>query len=116
YPKKDPQDWALMLYRVWPRDFNYQFFNVKVPRGTSCFLCQSATVEGITGLPRGAHLVAAPYAAGEGAKTYPGSSAYSGDGRVTKGKVGLDAKWLPSASTIVDATINPDFSQIESDV
>jgi hypothetical protein len=35
---------------------------------------------------------------------------------VTKAKVGLDAKWLPSAGTIVDATINPDFSQVESDV
>ena len=35
---------------------------------------------------------------------------------MTKGKVGADAKWLPNAGTIVDATINPDFSQIESDV
>jgi len=116
YPDKDPQDWALMLYRVYPREFNRQFFNVRVPRGTSCFLCQSATLTGITGLPRGAHLVVAPYAAGESTKTYPGAAGYSGDGLVTKGKVGLDAKWLPNANTIVDATINPDFSQIESDV
>ncbi|HVT05558.1 MAG TPA: DUF5916 domain-containing protein, partial [Thermoanaerobaculia bacterium] len=29
---------------------------------------------------------------------------------------GLDAKWNPSADTAVDLTLNPDFSQIESDV
>ena len=61
YPKNDPQDWALMLYRTYPRDRNYQFYNVRVPRGFSCFLCNSATIEGITGLPQGAHWVLAPY-------------------------------------------------------
>jgi len=116
YPTKDPQDWALMLYRIYPRDFNHQIYSVRVPQGGACFLCQSATVEGITGLPRSAHAVLAPYAFGSQTRSYPGSDAYSGDGLVTKGKVGLDAKWLPSAGTIVDATINPDFSQVESDV
>ncbi len=116
YPEKDPQDWALILYRIYPREYNYQINSVRIPRGFSCFLCHSATVEGITGLPQGAHYVVAPYAAGSSTKTYPGFDGYSGDGVVTKGKVGVDVKWLPSASTIVDATLNPDFSQIESDV
>ena len=116
YPEKDPQDWALALYRIYPREFNYQLYSVKVPHGLSCFLCQSATVEGITGLPQGMHYVVAPYAAGSSTKTYPGFDGYSGDGQVTKGKVGVDAKWLPNPDTIVDATLNPDFSQVESDV
>jgi hypothetical protein len=116
YPEKDPQDWALALYRIYPREFNYQIYSVRLPRGSSCFLCHSARVEGITGLPRGAHYVVAPYAAGSSTKTYPGFDGYSGDGQVTKGKVGVDAKWLPDADTIVDATLNPDFSQVESDV
>jgi hypothetical protein len=114
YPKGGKQEWALMLYRVYPREFNYQLYNVPVPRGASCFLCQSATVE-LEGLPQTPHLIVAPYGALTSTKTYPGADGYSGDGLVTKGKVGLDAKWLPSASTIVDATLNPDFSQIESD-
>ena len=74
YPEKEPQDWALMLYRVWPRDRNYQFYNVRVPRGSSCFLCQSATIEGITGLSKGAHWVLAPYGAVTSTKTYAGSN------------------------------------------
>jgi hypothetical protein len=114
YPKSDKQAWALMLYRTYPREFNYQFYSVRVPRGSSCFLCQSATIE-LEGLPQTPHLVVAPYGALTSTKSYPGTDGYSGDGLVTKGKVGLDAKWLPNASTVLDATINPDFSQIESD-
>ena len=119
YPNKDPQDWALMVYRVWPREFNYQFYSVKIPRGSSCFLCWSATVQGIDGLPQGMHYVLAPYAAGFSEAVYPtvppGSPPASPD-TVTKGQLGLDLKWLPDAGTVVDATINPDFSQVESDV
>src|SRR5215203_2723082 len=31
-------------------------------------------------------------------------------------EAGLDFKWNPTADMAVDATINPDFSQVESDV
>ena len=116
YPNKDPQDWALMVYRVYPREYNYQFYNVQMPRGSSCFLCWSATVENIQGLPQGMHYVVAPFVAGVSDKTEPGAAGYSGDGMVTKGKVGVDLKFLPDAGTIVDGTINPDFSQVEGDV
>ena len=117
YPKKDPQDWALMVYRVWPREFNYQFYSVRMPRGSSCFLCWSATVQGIAGLPQGMHYVLAPYAAGFSDTVYPpdGSGVAEPETR-NKGEAGVDLKWLPDAGTIVDATINPDFSQVESDV
>ncbi len=115
YPAQDPQDWALMLYRIYPRDFNHQIYNVRVPQGANCFLCQSATVEAVSGLPKAAHYVVAPYGSASRTRTYPGADGYSGDGLVTKGKVGVDAKWLPNAGTVVDGTINPDFSQVESD-
>jgi hypothetical protein len=118
YPRKDPQDWSLMLYRVWPREFNYQFYTARIPRGSSCFLCWSATVAGIAGLPQGMHYVVAPYAAGFSTKDYPGPDDGGPEGRSTKtkGEIGVDFKWLPNAGTIVDATVNPDFSQVESDV
>ena len=115
YSEADPQDWALTLYRIYPRDRNYQIYSVPVPRGASCFLCQTATLEGITGLPKGAHFVVAPYGAVTNTKTYPGVGGASDENTTTQGKFGVDAKWLPDADTIVDATINPDFSQIESD-
>jgi len=118
YPNKDPQDWAMIVYRVWPREFNYQFYSVRIPRGSSCFLCWSSTVAAIDGLPQGMHYVLAPYAAGFSEAIYPptppGGELGTPD-TVTKGQAGLDLKWLPDAGTVVDATINPDFSQVESD-
>ncbi len=30
-------------------------------------------------------------------------------------EVGLDAKWIPNPNLVIDATVNPDFSQIEAD-
>ena len=118
YPEKDPQTWAILLYRNYPREFRYQMFDSRLPRGSNCLLCHAGTLEGITGLPRGGHLVVAPYVSGSDTKTYLGSDAYNGagDNEVTKGKAGMDVKWAPDADTIVDATLNPDFSQIESDV
>ena len=120
YPNKNPQDWALIVYRVWPREFNYQFYNVRIPRGSSCFLCWSATVQQIEGLPQGMHWVLAPYAAGFSETVYPPNPPDGGlpgpPDTDTKGELGLDLKWLPDAGTVIDATINPDFSQVESDV
>jgi hypothetical protein len=115
YPETDPQTWAILLYRNRPRDYRYQLFHVKQPRGANCTLCHAGTLEEIRGLPRSQHLVAAPYAAGSYTDSAPGAPGYSGDGKTLRGKVGLDLKWAPDADTIVDATANPDFSQIESD-
>ena len=70
----------------------------------------------IAGLPQGMHYVLAPFAAGVSETDGRRARGYAGDGTVTKGKVGVDLKWLPDAGTIVDGTINPDFSQVESDV
>ena len=115
YNKADPQIWNVLLYRNYPRDFRYQMFNAKLPRESSCFICHAQKIVGLTGLPSGNHIVLAPYATGKLNQTAagdPGSRLSGG----TKWDGGLDAKWNPNAVTAVDATINPDFSQVESDV
>jgi hypothetical protein len=116
YKRADPQTWGIMLYRNYPRQFRYQFFSTKLPRGGQCFICRSNALTGLEGLPAGGHAVIAPYAAAS-------RKALPRDGLGTPlrnepahGDVGLDVKWTPSASTALDATVNPDFSQIESDV
>ncbi|HEV7505579.1 MAG TPA: DUF5916 domain-containing protein [Thermoanaerobaculia bacterium] len=115
YDKGDPQTWNILLYRNRPRDFRYQMFNVKLPRESSCFICHAQKIVGLTGLPSGDHFVLAPYATGKLDQTAvgdPGSRLSGG----TKWDGGVDAKWTPNAVTAIDATINPDFSQVESDV
>jgi hypothetical protein len=116
YDNPNPSEWGIMMYRNYPRDRRYQMFSNRLPRGSNCFICNRAPLVGLHDLPSGGHLVAAPYVTahqlGEG-RDGPGSAFLnhpaSGDG-------GLDLKWTPNADTAIDATINPDFSQIESDV
>ncbi len=115
YPKADPQTWGVMLYRNYPRDFRGQFFTNKLPHGSSCFVCHASRLQ-LVGLPSGGHLVAAPYLSGrQTARPADGAGTPLKNGSV-HGEGGLDLKWMPSASTALDATVNPDFSQVESDV
>jgi hypothetical protein len=105
-----------MLYRNYPRQYRYQFFSTRIPRGGNCFICRSNKMLGLSGLPAGGHLVAAPYvnASETGHPRDDLGSPFVNDR--LKGKIGLDVKWTPSASAALDGTVNPDFSQIESDV
>ncbi len=117
YPKADPQTWGIMLYRNYPRGYRYQIFSTRLPRGSSCFVCNENILSGLSGLPTGGHLVAAPYV--NASKTASPKGDVLGNplqGQPLDASVGLDVKWTPAASSAVDATVNPDFSQIESDV
>ena len=115
YPKGDPQTWGILLYRNYPRDFRYQLFSVPLPKGGNCLICRESPFTGISGLPESRHLVLAPYLTGKEsgeARSGPGSSFLN---QPLEGGVGADVKWLPNPDNAVDITLNPDFSQIESD-
>ncbi len=116
YPKADRQTWGIMLYRNYPRDFRYQMFSTKLPRGGNCFICRANKLTGLEGLPSGGHLILAPYltAKEEGRPREGLGSPFLN--KPIRGDAGIDAKWTPNENTAIDATLNPDFSQIESDV
>lgn len=116
YDGASPEQWGLMLYRNYPRDRRYQMFTNKLPRDVNCFVCSWGKVTGLRDLPTGDHMVIAPYVtanqlgeprAGLGSELV--NHQVGADG-------GLDVKWNPTADMTVDGTLNPDFSQIESDV
>ena len=114
YPNHNPQTWGIMLYRNYPRAYRYQMFNVKLPRGSNCFICHSADLVGLEGLPPGGHVIAAPYVTAKSIGEAPGDGSPIAQ-RPVRGDGGADLKWTPSPDHAIDATINPDFSQIESD-
>jgi hypothetical protein len=116
YDKADPQTWGILLYRNRPRDFRYQMFSSKLPRDSSCFICHEKKLVGLTGLPSGNHVVLAPYATGRESRQAVGDAGTRLAGSGAKWDGGVDAKWNPNADTTVDATLNPDFSQVEADV
>jgi hypothetical protein len=115
YPRADPQKWGIIVWRNYPRDFRYAIYSSPQPRGGNCLICLSRELTGLTSLPSSSHLVAAPYVSAQDVAQadVPGQPLR---GEPTDKRIGLDVKWNPSASTALDATINPDFSQIEADV
>lgn len=116
YKNSDPQTWAIMLYRNYPRDRNYQFLSTRMPRGFNCFVCHANPLKGLERLPVGSHLVTAPYqsvSSNASAKDGLGSPLSTDP---VRRRSGLDIKFTPNSNTAVDLTIKPDFSQVESDV
>lgn len=116
YDNPNPSQWGLILYRNMPRDRRYQMFTNKLPRGNNCFVCNFGKVTGLRDLPSGDHMVIAPYlTAQQLSEPRAGLGSQLVNHQVGT-DAGLDFKWNPTADMTVDATINPDFSQIESDV
>jgi Domain of unknown function (DUF5916) len=116
YPTGDPQTWGILLYRNYPRDFRYQMFSAKLPRGGNCFICRSNVLTGLEHLPPAGHLIVAPYVTAKEDAVPRGDLGSSLVNKPIRGNGGVDAKWTPNENTAIDATLNPDFSQVESDV
>ena len=116
YPKGNPQTWAILLYRNYPRDFRYQLFSAKLPRGGNCFVCRSNVLTGLEGLPSGGKLIVAPYITGKEQGEPRGDLGTDFVNKPIRVDGGGDVKWTPNENTALDGTLNPDFSQIESDV
>jgi len=115
YTDRNPASWHIMLYRIYPRDFWYQMLSTTWPRGVDCWVCRSNRLTGLHDLPRGGGLVAAPYLSGKRTadpESGPGSPLAPA---ASRGVIGADVKWTPSASHAFDVTLKPDFSQIEAD-
>jgi hypothetical protein len=115
YRNTNPQTWGILLYRNRPRDFRYQIFSTRLPRGSNCFVCRSNPLLGLSGLPEGGHIVIAPYFNASDAAVPIGSLGTELSRQPVDPEVGLDVKWAPDADNVLDATVNPDFSQVESD-
>src|SRR4029078_2566157 len=94
----------------------YQMFANRLPRGGNCFICNRNPLVGLDNLPPGGHMVTAPYVTARqvGETTDGWGTPFKTN--PTDPQAGFDLKWTPTADTALDATVNPDFSQIEPDV
>ncbi|MGE5276640.1 MAG: DUF5916 domain-containing protein, partial [Acidobacteriota bacterium] len=111
------QTWGIVIWRNYPRDFRYAIYSSPQPRGSNCLICFSRELTGFEDLPSGQHYVVAPYVSAKenGAPRDPSDPDSSFRNEPVEPDGGGDIKWIPNPDTAVDATINPDFSQVESD-
>jgi len=106
-----PQIWGITFYRNSNRDTRYRFFSSRQPRSSNCEICHERDLIGLEGLPAAGHITVAPYGS-LSQKTEPSSAR----DQAVDWNGGADAKWVMNADTTIDATVNPDFSQVEADV
>jgi hypothetical protein len=112
----DDQVWGIYLGRWMPRTGEWTFWPPISIRQQS-FLSQMARLEGIRNVSRGRGIQLIPYASFRAFRALdrrdPSRPSFARD--LADPAAGLDAKFIVRDSLVVDATVNPDFSQIESD-
>jgi uncharacterized protein DUF5916 len=113
YAERDPQSWGVILTRNYPRDFLYIMASTRLPKGRNCFVCYATALDGLTGLPHGSHMTVAPYSTAAHEEQWSGTRLST---EPLRSDSGVDFKWSASPKLTIDATLNPDFSQIESDI
>lgn len=118
FPNRDVQEWRATFWRNHPRDSRRRYTWATVSRDDPCFLCQFGTIRGIEGVKPGGSLEVLPAVIGsqtgalrDGAD--PGSG-FDTEDPDFEGSVGL--RYGFSSSVAAALTVNPDFSQVESDV
>ena len=117
FPNREAQTWKVNFRRHWPRESSKQYSWAAVDRNEQCGPCQWGTLTGI----RDVH-------SGKGIEILPTVVAHqSGDLRHyteqgprfrnddPKGELSLGGKYAVTSDMTVEASINPDFSQIEAD-
>ena len=111
-----PQDqrWGISLFRNYPRDKRHQLTSHKSPRDSNCFPCTWAKYDGMAGVQQGRNLEIVPTLTMGKTQTRDnaGDAWHSDD---TSIEPGVDVSWAPSPAMTLNATINPDFSQVETD-
>ncbi len=112
-----PRRWGLRLMRIRPRDYLYVYFNEPRERGAACDLCAMRKIEGFADVRRGRNLEIAPTLTVRHTQTRDtraGRRRWRSD-EGTEIEPGLDVAWAPTPNLTFNGTLNPDFSQVESD-
>ena len=108
------QHWGISLFRNWPRDKRHQLTSHKVPRESSCFECEWGKYSGLAGARQGRNLEIVPtLTLGAGQTRDAAGDAWHNE--KTSIEPGVDVSWAPSPNMTLNATLNPDFSQVETD-
>ena len=110
------QTWGIFFERDIRRN-NEDAFYPRITSDAQGFMAQETDMDGLEKISPSHNMQFAPYAS---LKSYrylndldPAHPFFSG--KDLQGRIGLDAKFVLKNALVLDATINPDFAQVESD-
>jgi hypothetical protein len=116
FPDSPVQSWRISLIRNYPRSSRHMLSWAPFSQNNPCMLCQLGHLEGIEGIRAGGTLELLPaLVASQSGRLQNGSDPQSFEsGRVTA-EPSLGLKYIFRNGWMTEATLNPDFSQVESD-
>jgi hypothetical protein len=111
----DKKVWGAELVRFYPREDRLRISNTPLDRNNSCNLCQMGSISGFKQAKQGQNLALVPtLVLGKGQSREPEESLEWSDS--DNQAISLDVKWGITPEISLQATLNPDFSQVEADV
>jgi hypothetical protein len=116
FPPADLQKWGVFFERDIKRNTEDSFYP-HVSSNATGILDQGTEMDGMEKISRGRNMQFIPYLVGRGFRHLDDrdpTNPYFG-GKYFELRPGLDAKIVLNNSFVWDSTINPDFSQVESD-
>jgi hypothetical protein len=114
FKKSEVQTWGINFKREIARK-NEEDYLVYTPRNGSGFVSRFVNMAGINNVTPPRRFEALPYVTSRAELTHPASGNPFNDGSATTVSGGTDLKFGLGSNLTVDATINPDFGQVEVD-
>ncbi|MBN2410023.1 MAG: hypothetical protein JXE07_09820, partial [Candidatus Aminicenantes bacterium] len=116
--QEGPQTWGFSAERSWPRDARHRITSHVRSRNVGCILCQFNKLTGFEGITPSRNIELTPTVTAGRTDAmdmagYPESPLGRGE---IDDQYGLTAKWGVTPNLILNAALNPDFSQVEADV
>ncbi|MES2521678.1 MAG: DUF5916 domain-containing protein [Gemmatimonadota bacterium] len=113
FPPRDVQRWGVQVDR-WMPDKNETVKWIVVAANETGYISRFGTLEGLSGLPRTRPVEFVPYLAGDATRRGSTTTTNPLD-QPFAGRMGADAKFAIGSNLTLDATVNPDFGQVEAD-
>ena len=107
-----PQTWGIDALRIYPRDQRYRIGLNALPRGSTCYLCNESKLVGFQGIKPGLNMELDPTLTAQRLEVRNDNGSFESD---SKADPGLTARWGITPGITLNATVNPDFSQVEAD-
>ena len=109
------QRWGFTAYRAYPRNVLHVLSLVPTDRNDPCLLCQTDHLHGLAGVTPGRNLEVTPTVTGRRVEVrdgFPGGRLETAD---DDADAGISVRWGVTPNLSLNATLNPDFSQVEAD-
>ena len=109
-----PQSWGFIAWRYRPRSANVALQSIRLDPSIRCVLCQAGVLTDIAAATPSRNIELGPTLTSIRTDRRLTPTVPMDRGRF-RPEVGLDARWSVTPDVTVNATVNPDFSQVEAD-